>query len=136
MPAEGQVGLTGCQGPHINAGVVDGIHSDAIAQEGAPGLALGGVHRNNGHAGSHGGIQRVPGLSNKPTDDLVNQGGLASAAGSGDAQNRGFWGKMVRPVGVEGLDEFFKKWGLVFGHRNAPSQGGVRPKTDLFSQGW
>ena len=73
MAAQGQVGLTGCQGPHINAGVVDGIHSDSIAQEGASGLAFGGIHRYNGHPGPHAGIGRVAGLGHKSPNDLVHQ---------------------------------------------------------------
>ena len=35
MFGEGQIGLTGSQGTHINPFVVDCIHPDAIAQKGS-----------------------------------------------------------------------------------------------------
>ncbi|MNW99262.1 hypothetical protein D3C86_287330 [compost metagenome] len=65
---------------HGDARVVDGVHPDAIAQEGTAGLALAGVHRED-----RDGLLRE--VDEEAPHQLVGEAGLACAAGTRDTQD-------------------------------------------------
>ena len=77
-------GAAGGQAAHEDAvpqlGMVEGIHADAVAQEGAAGLALGGVHAEHGHS-------LVREIHQEAPQQLVDEGGLPGATGAGDAEH-------------------------------------------------
>jgi len=66
--------------PHVHPVRVEGIHPDAIAEQGATGTPAGGVDRDHRHA-VVGIVQEIA------PQQLVGQGGLPRAPGPGDADH-------------------------------------------------
>ncbi len=60
--------------------MVEGVHADAVAQQGAAGLALGGVHAEHGHP-------LVREVHQEAPQQLVDERGLAGATRTRDAQD-------------------------------------------------
>ena len=80
MCAEGPVAVACGQAAHIGAGAGNGVHPDAIAQQGAAGLFLGGVDGDHGECLIRETVQVT-------ADELVCHGGFAGAAGACDADD-------------------------------------------------
>ena len=75
-------GPPGGQRAEEDIGGVDGVHPDAVTEQGAPAAAPGGIDGQDGDG------QLVLLVEPEPSDDLVGQRRLARAAGTGDAQHR------------------------------------------------
>ncbi len=98
-------GAPGGQRPEVHLGGGDGVHPDAVPQQGAAAPPPGGVD------GQDGDPELVPLVHPEPEDQLVGERGLPGPAGAGDPHHRGTvtGGRLVdRPLeaGVEasGLD--------------------------------
>ena len=81
VATEGQIGLACGEGPHVHATRGNGIHPDAVAEQGAACFPLGGVDRHDGHP-------LVLEVEKEAPDQFVDEGTLAGAACAGDAQDR------------------------------------------------
>ena len=79
---EGAVGLAGGERAHEDAVGAEDVQSNPVAEEGAAGLSLGGVDREDGDGA-------VGVVGEEAEDQLVGERGLAGAAGAGDAEDRG-----------------------------------------------
>ena len=66
---------------HVDPRAADGVHADAVAQQGAAGLAARGIAAQHRHP-------HVVEVVQDAHDELVGQGGLAGAAGARDAHHR------------------------------------------------
>ena len=77
---EGEVGLARGQRTHVDPFVVDGVHPNAVAEECAACLALGGVHADQANA-------FIRKCREEATDQFVDHGRLASPTGPGDSQH-------------------------------------------------
>ncbi len=98
MAAEGEVGLAGGQGAHVDAIRGDGVHPDSVAEQCAAGFAFGGVDRHDGHP-------LVLEIEEESADQFVYQRTFPCAPCAGDAQNgnildRGASANAVEDVGV------------------------------------
>ncbi len=72
----------GGQGTEVDVGRVDGVHADAVPEQGAAAPASGGVD------GQYGDGQLVLLIETEPADQLVGQRRLPRTSGAGDAQHR------------------------------------------------
>ncbi len=79
---QGAVGLAGGERAHEDAVGAEDVQANPVAEEGAAGLSLGGVDREDGDGA-------VGIVGEEAEDQLVGQRGLAGAAGAGDAEDRG-----------------------------------------------
>jgi hypothetical protein len=75
-------GLAGRERPEVHGAEVDGVHPDAVAEEGASALAPGRVHRDHGDAE----LSLLVGA--EAAQELVGQRGLSGATGPRDAEHR------------------------------------------------
>ena len=66
---------------HVDPRTADGVHADAVPQERPTGFAARRVAAQHRHP-------RLPEVVQDAHDQLIGQGGLARAAGAGDADNR------------------------------------------------
>ena len=73
--------VAGGERAHVDVGVADGVHADAVAQQRAAGALARGVH------GDHGDLEAVGLVQADAPDQLVGERALARAAGAGDAQH-------------------------------------------------
>ena len=78
MFAQCEVGLAGSQGAHVHAWIKDGVHTDAVAEKGATGFALGGVHGND----SDGFFWEV---EQEPPYEFIHEAGFSGPTSSGNA---------------------------------------------------
>ncbi len=124
MWGKGQVALAGSQGAHVDPASVklrvEGIHPDAVAEERASGLALGGVHRKYGH-------RLVRKIQDKPADELVHQTGLAGSACTGNAQYRNL---SLQVFLAQGTEQDVRLIGKVLNGRYQP---GHSPEISFFN---
>jgi hypothetical protein len=74
----------GRHGAHVDPRAVDGVHADAVAQQGAAGFAAGGIGADDGDAD-------VLQIVEHAQDQLIGQGGFTRPAGAGDADHRHFF---------------------------------------------
>ena len=81
VAAQGEVGLACGEGPHVHAARGDGVHPDAVAEQGAARFPLGGVDRHDGHP-------LVLEVEEEAPDQLVDEGTLSRTACAGDAEDR------------------------------------------------
>ena len=81
VTTQGQIGLTCGERPHVHATRGNGIHPDAVAEQGAARFPLGGVNRHDGHP-------LVLEVEKEAPDQFVDEGTLAGAACAGDAEAR------------------------------------------------
>ena len=75
------VGAAGGQRAHVDSRVADGVHADAIAQQGTAGLAARRVGTDNGHPD-------IFKIEEHALDKLVGQGRFPGAPRSGDTDDR------------------------------------------------
>ena len=66
---------------HVNVGVIDGVHANAIAEQRTAGFAPGRVDCDDGD------FQRIGMVEAEAADDFVGQRRLARTAGAGDAEH-------------------------------------------------
>ncbi|MNS48889.1 hypothetical protein D3C72_814750 [compost metagenome] len=117
----GHVRLSGGERAHVDAAVVDGVHADAIAQQRAAGLALGGVDREDRDRALREVVQVAP-------HQFVGEAALAGAAGAGDAQD----GRLARfGQGAQGRHQ--RLAGAVLGGGDGP--GDRAGRADLHRTG-
>ena len=76
-----RVRVARCQRPHIDSGVLDGVHADSVAQQRAAGFAPRRVTADDGDA-------EILHVVQKAQDQFVGEGGFARSAGSGNAHHR------------------------------------------------
>ena len=91
------MGLAGGERAHEDAVGAEGVEADAVAEQGAAGLSLGGVDREDRDC-----AVRVVGEESQ--HQLVGQRGLAGAAGAGDAEHGGGGRALGRVDGQALLD--------------------------------
>ena len=81
---QGQVALAGSQRAHIHPGRIDGVHPDAVAEQGAARFALGRVDGNDGDG-------LVLKVHDEAPHQFVHQRRFAGAARTRNAQHRGYF---------------------------------------------
>jgi hypothetical protein len=87
----------------------DGLHADAVAQQGAAGEGAGGIHRDD--------ADLMP-LGTVGADEALQQRGLAGAGRAGDADAPG-----SAERGVHSRQESLEAGARVFDHRDRPREG-------------
>jgi len=110
---QGQVRLARGQRAHVDARVVDGVHADAVAQQGAAAAPPRGIDRDDRHR-ALGPVDQVA------AHEFVDQRRLAGAAGPGDAQHRHL--RSLRRRLVHGRQQGIALVGMILGQRDQAGQ--------------
>ena len=110
MTGQGEVRLTRGQGTHVHPVRVNGVHADAVPEQGSTGLSLRGIDAHQGDA-------LVGKVQQEPAHQLVHHGGFASPARPCDAEH---WHLGQRRTNA--FERLAKGVRVVFGGRDAPGE--------------